>query len=213
MAKQIALGFHSCEISVFDNDKHDAPTKTDGTDVIQINNRDDQGAAQELKIDGLGGQTKKKYGNDSVAFIGAKSLGDVKATLTTLGMTLAQRAKMTGSKENDGIFAFAPDYVVPNCSMFATAKTEDGKYLCIGLMKCKASLGDVNWESLDDGAPEPKGDEMTLEAGSDGREGSETVVMLQSVLDADGTDKEKFNKMRAYVLRINEPSVAARNAK
>lgn len=208
MAKQIGLGFHTCELSVFNNEKGDAPKTADGTEVIKVNNGDAQGAAQELKIDGLGGETKKQYGNDGVAFVGTKSLGDVKATLTALGVTLAEKAKLTGARvEGDKVFMFAPDNTVPYCSMFATAKTEDGKYLCIGLMKCKASLGDQNLNTLDDGAPEPKGEEITLEAGSDGREGSESVVIVEAVLDKDDTEKEAFQKLRDWVLRITTPDV------
>lgn len=203
MAKQIALGFHSCELSVFDNATYDAPKTADGSEVIKIDNKDTNGAAQELKLDGLGGETKKQYGNDGVAFVGTKSLGDVKATLTALGVTLEQKAKLTGAKKtDDNVFKFAPDNTVPYCSMFATSKTEDGKLLCIGLLKCKASLGDMNLNTLDDGAPEPKGEEMTLEAGSDGREGMETDVIVMAVYDAEGTDKDKFKKLRDQVLRI-----------
>lgn len=213
MAKQIALGFHSCEISVFDNATGDAPkTPTSESDIIKIDNKDSNGAAQELKLDGLGGETKKQYGNDGVAFVGTKSLGDVKATLTALGMTLDQKAKLTGAKNDEGFYFFAPDNTVPSCSMLVTSKTEDGKYLCIGLLKCKASLGDINLSTLDDGAPEPKGEEMTLEAGSDGREGHETDVVVQVVLDADGTDKEKFKKFRQWVLRLEDAKTLPTNS-
>lgn len=205
--KQIALGFHNCEISVFDNANMDAPKNTDGSDVIVVDNKTKDGvangAAQELKIDGLGGETKKQYGNDGIAFIATKSLGDVKTTLTALGIPLAERARITGAKEKDGIYAFAPDNVVPPCSMFVQSKTGDGKMLCIGLLKGKGSLGDQNLNTLDDGAPEPKGEEMAFQFGTDGREETANLVLVQAVLDAEGADKEKFNQLRNWVLRIN----------
>lgn len=199
--KQIPLGFHNCYISVFDNEAGDAPAQTDGSELIIVDNKDGNGAAQEVKISGIGGETKKQYGNDGVAFVSAKSLGDVKASFTALGIPMKQKARITGAKEHDGVYFLAPDSIVPSCAMWIESKTADGKLLCIGLLKGKGSLGDINLSTLDDGAAEPKGEELEFQFGTDGREGSSTDVMIHTVLDVEGTEKAKYEKLRDFVLR------------
>lgn len=209
MEKQVVMGFENCEISIFDNPTGDAPATNDGSKVIKVNNIGTNGAAQELKIDGLSGETKKKYGNNGVAFTSSRPIGDLKLTLTTLGMPLEEKMALIGAKNQDNkIFNVSADNVVPSCALWFESPTKDGKTAIIGVYSTKASLGDINWETLDNGAEDPKGDEMTFVAETDGRESTAKSYYVQAILDKDGADATNYKKLRDYVLRLETPGVS-----
>lgn len=209
MAKPIVLGFGKAEISIFDNAAGNAPQTADGTKVIKVNNVEGQGAAQELKIDGLTGETKKQYGNNGVAYVSAKAVGDVKVTFTALGMDDKEKMALVGAKNHeDKIFNVSSDDKVPNCALWFEAPTDNGKTACIGIYKAKASLGDIAWQTMEDGAYEPKGEELTFATETDGREGLENSYYVKAILDKDGADKAMYKGLRDKVLRITDASLA-----
>lgn len=209
MAKPIVLGFGKAEISIFDNEDGTKPATADGTKVIKVNNVEGQGAAQELKIDGLTGETKKQYGNNGVAYVSAKAVGDVKVTFTTLGMDDKEKMALVGAKNQaDKIFNVSSDDKVPNCALWFEAPTDNGKTAIIGIYKAKASLGDISWQTMEDGAYEPKGEELTFATETDGREQTGNSYYVKAMLDVEGEDKALYKQLRDYVLRITDASLA-----
>lgn len=209
MAKPIVLGFGKAEISIFDNEDGTKPATPDGTKVIKVNNVEGQGAAQELKIDGLTGETKKQYGNNGVAYVSAKAVGDVKVTFTTLGMDDKEKMALVGAKNQaDKIFNVSSDDKVPNCALWFEAPTDNGKTAIIGIYKAKASLGDISWQTMEDGAYEPKGEELTFATETDGREQTGNSYYVKAMLDVEGEDKQLYKQLRDYVLRITDASLA-----
>lgn len=205
--KEIVLGFHRAEISIF-NDTQAAGTVDSGTGtIISVNNGGAEGAAQELKIDGLAGETKKQYGNNGVAYVSSRPIGDLKATLTALGIPTKDRMALVGAKnQDDKIFNVSSDDKVPSVGLWFESDTDNGKTACLGIYSCKASLGDINWKTMDDGAYEPKGEEFTFASETDGREATKNSYYVMAIFDdIKGSDKTNYQKLRDYVLRITTP--------
>lgn len=200
MAKQFILGFEKLEIAVFDSVGTPDEEKTiSERPIIVVDNKGDNGAAQELKVDGITGETKKTYGSNSVAYTSTKQVGDLKATAKLLGVKLADQMRLIGAKKLGGkeVYGGASDGIVPDCAILASAPTTDGKIAFFGCYRAKAALGDLAMKTIEDGAYEPEGEDFTFECATDGRNGTATHYYVRGVVDS-----SDFENVRKYVLRI-----------
>lgn len=206
MAKQFILGFEKLEIAVFDSvGTPDSVQQEAQRKVIVVDNKGDNGAAQELKVDGITGETKKTYGSNSVAYTSTKQVGDLKVTAKLLGVKLADQMRLIGAKQLGGgskeIYGGASDGIVPDCAILASAPTTDGKIGFFGCYRAKAALGDLAMKTIEDGAYEPEGEDFTFECATDGRDGTATHYYIRGIVE-----KGDFDKVREYVLRI-QPAI------
>lgn len=202
MGKQLIIGFKQLEIAVFDGTNGDNEATLAERKVITVDNKGNNGASQELKVDGLGGETKKVYGSNSVAYVSTKPVGDLKVTAKLLGVSLSDQMRLIGGKKasDKEIYDVSGDNIVPDCAVLASSPTSDGKIAFVGFYRAKASLGDMNMKTTDDGAFEPEGDEFTFECASDGREQTGTSYYVRGVVDSE----EDLKEVRKYVLRIKD---------
>lgn len=210
MAKEIVMGFKHAEISIFDESQAaGTAAESASANIISVNNANEEGAAQELKLDGLSGETKKQYGNNGVAYVSSRPIGDLKVTFTALGIPTKDRMALVGAKnQDDKIFNVSSDDVVPSVGLWFESDTDDGKTACIGIYSSKASLGDINWKTMDDGAYEPKGEELTFASETDGRESTKNSYYVMAIFDdITGADKTNYEKLREYVLRVQPTEV------
>lgn len=199
--KQVIIGFDKLEVAVFDGTEKDQENVQESTrKVIKVDNKENNGAAQELKVDGLGGETKKVYGSNGVAYVSTKPVGDLKVSAKLLGVALADQMRLVGGKKDrtGEIYDVSTSNLVPDCALLATAPTSDGKIAFMGFYRAKASLGDMNLKTTDDGAYEPEGDEFTFECATDGRTKTPNSYYVRGVVDSE----EALKPIRQYVLRV-----------
>ncbi|WP_159723172.1 major tail protein [Enterococcus sp. CSURQ0835] len=189
------IGFKRMKVQTFDKDG-----KPDG-ELIVVEGNENEGATQELSVEGLSKDPTKVSGSDIAYYISQKGTGDVSGTVTALDLPVEAEARMLGKEMLETLKAYAigDDTEPPYAAATFESKDDQGDVAIFGFPMVRFSKNEASMKSLEDGEDfEPEGIEYGFSAiSSKQKDETKGKVMLEfygSPEDAKVLEDKLFRK-------------------